>query len=112
MFYSPLFGSYHFSSLSLLTSIEAKVSRLYGHSSSSGANRISEPDCLALFEAKIIEQDIADKNQIQAVWAKNNEEIDKAHQQAKQEPPPNPESIWENVFSSPLPDSYPTKGGS
>jgi hypothetical protein len=39
--------------------IEARVSRLYGHSSASGANLVTdEPDCLALFESKLEERKI------------------------------------------------------
>ena len=35
--------------------IEAKVSRLYGHSSSSGAPRSSDPDCIELFEKRLVD---------------------------------------------------------
>jgi len=34
--------------------LEAMVSRLHGHSSSSGAARNAEPDCLALFEERLL----------------------------------------------------------
>src|SRR5262249_57641401 len=35
--------------------LEAMVSRLYGHSSSSGALRVkNEPDCIVLFEEKLV----------------------------------------------------------
>lgn len=92
--------------------LEAKCSRLYGHSSSSGANRIPEADCIQLLEAKLFEHGLANKTQLEKAWKDNLAEIDKAHQQVKQEPFPKPESIWEDVFSDPLPDSYPRKGGS
>lgn len=92
--------------------LEAKTSRLYGHSSSSGANRIAEPDCIALFEEKLIAGKISTRAKLDAVWHSNKEEIDRAHQQVKHEPFPKPESIWEDVYAGGLPDSYPTKGGS
>src|SRR5579883_2996594 len=92
--------------------LEAKCSRLYGHSSSSGANRIPEADCIQLLEAKMIERGMASKEQFEKAWQANLEEVDRAHQQVKTEPFPAPESIWEDVFAEPLPPSYPTKGGS
>jgi 2-oxoisovalerate dehydrogenase E1 component alpha subunit len=92
--------------------LEAKASRLYGHSSSSGANRVSEPDCIALLEARLIESGAIDKGGLEKVWRDHMDEIDRAHQQVKTEPFPAPESIWEDVFASGLPASYPKKGGS
>lgn len=92
--------------------LESMVSRLYGHSSSSGANRIPEADCIALFEAKLIERKFASKENLEKIWQDTQAEIDAAHQKVKTEPFPAPETIWEDVFSGPLPDSYPTKGGS
>ena len=92
--------------------LEAKTSRLYGHSSSSGANRIPEPDCIGLFETTLLDQGFATKEQLEGVWKAAFEEVDAAHQQVKQEPYPEPGSIWEDVFSGGLPESYPTKGGS
>jgi 2-oxoisovalerate dehydrogenase E1 component alpha subunit len=92
--------------------LEAACSRLYGHSSSSGANRIPESDCIALFETKLIDAKLATKEQLEKTWHDTLAEIDAAHQQVKAEPFPKPESIWEDVFSDGLPDSYPRSGGS
>lgn len=92
--------------------LEALCSRLYGHSSSSGANRIPEPDCIPLFEEKLAKAGAADKKQLEAVWDKARKEIDDAHQRVKAEPFPEPQTIWEDVFSGGLPDSYPKEGGS
>ncbi len=92
--------------------LEAKCSRLYGHSSSSGANRIPEPDCIALLETELEKRGVLSKEGREKVWEANLAEIDRAHQQVKTEPFPDPESIWKDVFSEPLPRSYPTKGGS
>ena len=92
--------------------LEAKCSRLYGHSSSSGANRIDEKDCIALFEQKLLASGAAAKAKLEGVWEAARQEVDRAHQQVKQEPFPKPESIWDDVFSGGVPDSYPKKGGS
>lgn len=92
--------------------LEAKCSRLYGHSSSSGANRIPEADCIQLFEEQLLKRGLADKAGLEKVWKDNLAEIDRAHQQVKQEPFPQGDSIWEDVFSEGLPDSYPRRGGS
>ena len=92
--------------------IEAMTSRLYGHSSSSGANRIPERDCIAEFEKKLLEFGVGTQAQFEEVWKSEQEEIDRCHQQVKTEPFPEPESIWEDVFSGGVPDSYPRKGGS
>lgn len=92
--------------------LEARASRLYGHSSSSGANRIPETDCITEFEKKLGEHGMITREELEKVWAEQLDEIDRAHQQVKAEPFPAPESIWEDVFAEPLPGSYPTKGGS
>ena len=92
--------------------LEGLVSRLYGHSSSSGANRIDEPDCIALFETQLLKRGLILKDQIEKVWSQEGQAIDQAHQQVKEEPFPDPESIWDNVFAEPVGESYPKKGGS
>jgi len=92
--------------------LEALCSRLYGHSSSSGANRIPEADCIALLEARLAERKLATKDQFEKTWADAHAEIDAAHQKVKGEPFPEPGTIWQDVFADDLPSSYPTKGGS
>ena len=48
--------------------LEAMVSRLYGHSSSSGALRVkNEPDCIALFEEKLLAKGVIDSVQIDSI---------------------------------------------
>ncbi len=92
--------------------LEAQTSRLYGHSSSSGANRINEPDCIQVFEEQLIKKNFITKQQIQEVWEENRRECDLAYQQVKQEPYPKAEDIWNDIFVEGIGDDYPKKGGS
>jgi 2-oxoisovalerate dehydrogenase E1 component alpha subunit len=92
--------------------LEVKASRLYGHSSSSGANRIPEQDCIALLEEALRKNDVADDAHIAKVHSEEAEACDAARRQVKGEPFPEGETIWQDVFADGLPDSYPTKGGS
>lgn len=90
----------------------AKTSRLYGHSSSSGANRIPEPDCIALFESQLLARGAAKQEDFDAVRAAESTLLDAGRQTVRAEAFPKPESIWDDVFAGELPASYPTKGGS
>jgi len=92
--------------------LEAQVSRLYGHSSSSGANRVDEPDCIALFEKELVKRTLSTEAKLAEVWQAEKKAMDDAHETVKSEPFPAAESIWDNVYSGPLPSSYPKKGGS
>jgi 2-oxoisovalerate dehydrogenase E1 component subunit alpha len=78
--------------------LEARVSRLHGHSSSSGASRVtSEPDCLALFEAKLIETGALDPEMAETVIREAHEEAAAAVEQAVSEPQPTADDV--NRFS-------------
>ncbi len=92
--------------------IEALTSRLHGHSSSSGANRVNEPDCISIFEENLLKRDLISKEEIQKHWDENRKECDVAYAQVKTEPYPQAEDIWTDVFVDGLDDSYPKKGGS
>ncbi|MBI3289008.1 MAG: thiamine pyrophosphate-dependent dehydrogenase E1 component subunit alpha [Elusimicrobia bacterium] len=92
--------------------LEARCSRLYGHSSSSGANRIPEADCIELLEKAVVSRGLAKAADLKAVWEREAASLDAAHKQVKSEPFPEPETAWEDVFADGLPASYPTKGGS
>lgn len=79
--------------------IEAQVSRLYGHSSASGANLISsERDGLKEFQSKLLAEGILSQSLIQKTWNKFEEESVQATQQAREESVPQGDSIWDNVF--------------
>ncbi|MBI3548666.1 MAG: thiamine pyrophosphate-dependent dehydrogenase E1 component subunit alpha [Elusimicrobia bacterium] len=92
--------------------LEAVTSRLYGHSSSSGANRVPEPDCIKAFEEKLTSLGLAKRERLEMAWHTNQDEVDKAHQIVKQEPFPKADDIWEHVFAEKISPSYPRKGGS
>lgn len=80
--------------------LEAAVSRLHGHSSSSGGNFVEdEVDCIARLEAKLIERQILSRVALDDMRARITQELLVASQKVKQEPQPDPSSIWDNVFA-------------
>jgi 2-oxoisovalerate dehydrogenase E1 component alpha subunit len=88
--------------------IEAMVSRLYGHSSSSGSPRSGDPDCIALFEKKLLAKGWIDQTAIDKVHAEAKEEVDEAVAQAMQERKPAPEDIERYTYAdSPVDKVYP-----
>jgi 2-oxoisovalerate dehydrogenase E1 component alpha subunit len=74
--------------------LEPMVSRLHGHSSSSGAARVrDEPDCLDLFEEKLVEARVLTRAECQSIREAAVEEAEEALQQALREPQPTPEDV-------------------
>ncbi|HEY2908866.1 MAG TPA: thiamine pyrophosphate-dependent dehydrogenase E1 component subunit alpha [Gemmataceae bacterium] len=74
--------------------LEAMVSRLHGHSSSSGAQRNwTETDPLALFEQKLIDDGAIDVAAVKTLKDDAKAEIDAAVVEAMSEPPPTPEDV-------------------
>jgi 2-oxoisovalerate dehydrogenase E1 component alpha subunit len=74
--------------------LETLVSRLHGHSSSSGAQRSwQEPDPIALFEQKLIDVGAIDTAGVQALKAEAKIEADAAVVAAMQEPEPAREDV-------------------
>ncbi len=80
--------------------IEAKVSRLYGHSSASGANYVPEDCCIKQFENRLKKEKILNAEQIKKVWDGYKEEAKKAQQEVMQERDPKPESIWQYIYQN------------
>jgi len=79
--------------------VEARVSRLYGHSSASGANFAThEDDCIPLFEAKLEKAGLLSKAQAKAVREKYTELLAEEARQVKEEPFPDGSTIWDHVF--------------
>jgi 2-oxoisovalerate dehydrogenase E1 component alpha subunit len=80
--------------------LEAKVSRLYGHSSSSGALRVkAEPDCVALFEQRLIRAGILDQEVSSQIRADAQAEAEAALEQALTEPKPAPSDIYKYSYA-------------
>lgn len=89
--------------------LEAQVSRLNGHSSASGANFVKdEADCLANFEAKLIERSLLSREQADQLRVKYTEELLAAHKIVREEPQPSGESIWEHIFAPSTQDHQPS----
>lgn len=79
--------------------MEIKVSRLYGHSSADGANRRAEiDDCVPAFEKRLIDAGILTKAQAAKIWEDYEAEGVAAQLQARSEPSPTSESVWDHVF--------------
>lgn len=80
--------------------LEAKVSRLYGHSSASGANFIGdEADCIPAFEKKLEERKILTRAAMDELRARTTQELLEASKRVREEPQPRGEDIWKNVFA-------------
>jgi 2-oxoisovalerate dehydrogenase E1 component alpha subunit len=80
--------------------LEAMVSRLYGHSSSSGAARVrTEPDCIPLFEKKLKEAGVLDPGVIEQIRDEAQAEIEAASDQVSHEPRPAPEDVYKHTYA-------------
>jgi 2-oxoisovalerate dehydrogenase E1 component alpha subunit len=89
--------------------LEARVARLYGHSSSSGCQRQrQEPDCLALFEKRLLESDVLTDSEKQRVWAEGRAEVESAVAEVAREPHPTAEDVERFTYApSPVDAVYP-----
>jgi 2-oxoisovalerate dehydrogenase E1 component alpha subunit len=79
--------------------LEARVSRLYGHSSATGANLIPEADCLKEFEQLLLKNDVIKEKEVKALYAEFEEEGRRAQEQVRGEPPPAADTVWEHYFA-------------
>nr|WP_277989554.1 thiamine pyrophosphate-dependent dehydrogenase E1 component subunit alpha [Corallococcus sp. NCSPR001] len=80
--------------------IEARVSRLYGHSSASGANFVNEEqDCLRLFEARLEQEGVLSREQMDEARNRYSEELAAAARTVRDEPQPSGDSIWEHIYA-------------
>src|SRR5439155_1584436 len=89
--------------------LEATVSRLYGHSSASGAMRVKgEADCLPLYEQRLLGLGVLDDPAVAAVHAEAEAEVEAAVEQVLAEPPPRPEDLETHTYApSPVDQVYP-----
>jgi 2-oxoisovalerate dehydrogenase E1 component alpha subunit len=80
--------------------LEAYVSRLYGHSSSSGSNLVEgEIDCVAELEHKLAGKGLRTLEESAALRAEHEEYLLEAAKMVALEPKPEPESVWDHVFT-------------
>jgi 2-oxoisovalerate dehydrogenase E1 component alpha subunit len=89
--------------------LEAMVSRLYGHSSSSGALRVkNEADAIALFERKLLQGSVVDQHYLDQVHEEAAAEVEAAVEQVLTEPMPQPSDVEKHTFAaSPVDAVYP-----
>lgn len=79
--------------------LEAKTSRLYGHSSATGANYVeSELDCLKEFEVRLEKGGILSRKEMDRVRERYTEEMLEMWKQARVEPMPDPSTIYDHTF--------------
>jgi 2-oxoisovalerate dehydrogenase E1 component alpha subunit len=89
--------------------LEPLVSRLHGHSSSSGALRVkNEPDCIELFEHKLIKAHLLDSEEVERIHAEAEAEVAEAAEQVAKEPRPTPADVEKFTYApSPVDAVYP-----
>lgn len=81
--------------------LEVLVSRLYGHSSASGASQIpDEVDPIKEFEKKLLSWDLISEKEIEALYSQYQQESLQALEIVRKEPVPTPESIWDHVYAN------------
>jgi len=81
--------------------LEALVSRLYGHSSSSGALRVKgEPDCVELFERKLLDAHVLGQDEIDRIHEDAGVEVDQALDQALHEPKPTAADVEKHTYAA------------
>lgn len=79
--------------------LEAKTSRLYGHSSASGANfKSHEEDPIVTFEAQLENAGILSKKQMTEVKKKYEEEFLAIAKEVREEPLPDGSTIYDYVY--------------
>ncbi|OJT20059.1 3-methyl-2-oxobutanoate dehydrogenase [Archangium sp. Cb G35] len=80
--------------------MEAVVSRLYGHSSASGANMVgNEQDCLTTFEQRLEKHGILTRKEMDELRNRYSEDMAAMARQVIQEPMPGPETIWNHIYA-------------
>jgi 2-oxoisovalerate dehydrogenase E1 component alpha subunit len=78
--------------------LEARVSRLYGHSSASGANPIDEVDCIKEFSQRLMEEGWITEGEIQETFTRYEEEARLQQELVRAEPPPQASDIWKKIW--------------
>jgi len=80
--------------------LEARVSRLHGHSSASGARRVAdEPDCIPPFEQRLREAGLLDPEASADVHAAARAEVEAAIEQVRREPRPTAQDLYRDTYA-------------
>ena len=79
--------------------LEAKTSRLYGHSSADGANKRDAECPIETFERKLIRLKVITKEKCDEIRKSYDDEARAAMEQVRQEPVPSEDSIWDHVYA-------------
>jgi 2-oxoisovalerate dehydrogenase E1 component alpha subunit len=80
---------------------EFEVSRLYGHSSASGANRVPNEDCcLELFRKKLIDNGVLTTQKAKSLWDDHFATIKRLADQVATEANPQADTIWDHTYAS------------
>lgn len=78
--------------------MEFMVSRLYGHSSATGANREKGDDCIELLERKMIDAKIITSQKCKEMYQSLDEESRRISEEVRKEAMPVAESIWDHIY--------------
>lgn len=79
--------------------LEARVSRLYGHSSASGANFVEkEEDSLLVFERQLEEAGVLTRKKMTEIRETYNAQMLEQSKQVKTEPMPSGDTIYDHVY--------------
>jgi 2-oxoisovalerate dehydrogenase E1 component alpha subunit len=80
--------------------MEALVSRLYGHSSATGANvESAEQDCLAQFETRLEKHGILSRKEMDELRNRYKEDMAAMARQVVEEPLPTAETVWNHIYA-------------
>lgn len=80
--------------------IEAMVSRLYGHSSASGANFVQgEQDCIPTFEKQLVDAGYLKTESAKNLFLSYENEAQRVADQVRQEPQPVASTIWDHTYA-------------
>jgi len=81
--------------------LEAFVSRLHGHSSSSGSMRVDEEaDCLEVFERRLSEAGVMTAEEMKQIKGEYEQECLDALNQVREEPFPDPSTMFDHTFAT------------
>ena len=81
--------------------LEARLSRLFGHSSADGANRKDDQDCcIEIFEDKLMSAGLLKSADVKQIWSEYEAEGRAALEQVRQEPSPQADTLWDHFYAN------------